>query len=187
MPKAISARIYLLIVVIVGCASLSALSAWYVYNWYTYNYNREIVPAPTSIDDIIRKNPPIETQPTIPEEPTLPSEEIPEKKPIFPQELNLDAPFYSQAPFSNWDFPWQEACEEASILLAANVYWKHNWTRDEFNTQILNMVDWQEEKFGTYLDTTVAQTAQIVNEYLKLETLTHENPTYDDVVEILNK
>lgn len=119
--------------------------------------------------------------------PSTPTAETPVEKTDFPNELNLDAPFYSQAPNGDWSFPWQEACEEASTLLAANVYWKHNWSRDEFNTEILKMVDWEKEKFGTYLDTTVAQTAEILHEYLKLETITHENPTYDDVVKILNK
>lgn len=102
-------------------------------------------------------------------------------------ELNLEAPFYTQAPYSNWGYPWQEACEEASMLLAANVYWKHNWTREEFNDQILKMVEWEKEKFGTYLDTTVSQNAKILSDYLDLKSVTHENPTLDDVKNILNK
>ena len=46
----------------------------------------------------------------------------------IPKTLNLDLPFYTQAPHANWDYPWQEACEEASILLVANSY--NNWNLD---------------------------------------------------------
>src|SRR3989344_4989971 len=33
-------------------------------------------------------------------------------------EVNLPVPFTSQAPHANWDMPYQEACEEASALMA---------------------------------------------------------------------
>ena len=49
---------------------------------------------------------------------------------VLPKELNLAMTFYSQAPFVDWSEPWQNACEEASILLVANTYYKHNWTKE---------------------------------------------------------
>ena len=106
---------------------------------------------------------------------------------VLPEELNLEAPFYSQAPFADWAFPWQEACEEASILLAANVYQDHEWTREEFNEEILKMVDWQEQRFGTYLDTTASQVQEILTDYLHLDSIMHENPTFEDIQKILNE
>jgi len=105
--------------------------------------------------------------------------------PALPAELNLEAPFYSQAPFSNWDYPWQEACEEASVLLVANVYFEHDWTREEFNEQILALVDWENEVFGSYEHTDVDQTVKILEEYLDLETIVHQDPTFEDVQTIL--
>ena len=155
---------------------VAGVMTWFAL--YTYNQKEEAPPS-TPLEDIIKV---AETPPKVDESAT-PTE----TKSTTPTQLNLAAAFYSQAPLGDWNYPWQEACEEASILLAANAYWKHNWTREEFNDEILKMVDWQKEKFGTYLDTTVAQTAQIVNDYLKLKTITHENPTYDDVVKIINK
>ncbi len=165
-------------------ALVVAIGLFIVYN---NHYQKQVVPPATTIEEIIenRREEPIEPVVETTEEPLPPPTPV-EIKPL-PLELNLAAPFYSQAPHGDWSFPWQEACEEASLLLAANVYEKHNWTRDEFNTEILKMVEWQKEKFGTYLDTTVAQTAEIARECLKLETITHENPTYDDVRKILNK
>ena len=31
--------------------------------------------------------------------------------------MNLSVPFTSQAPEQNWDEPWQDACEEAAVLM----------------------------------------------------------------------
>ena len=165
-------------------------SAICVFSLYTFFQNKEKTP-PKSVSDIVEDTPepeqkPIEAEAEDSVKPVV--IETPEPTPVkIPTELNLDAPFYSQAPFSNWDFPWQEACEEASILLAANVYGKHNWTRTEFNDEILKMVEWQKKEFGTYLDTTVAQNAKIFSNYLGIETITHENPSLDEIKSILNK
>lgn len=178
MHKQKNALLPLLIAVIIAIAGVAALSGY-----RSMKYRVEEVPEPTKFQDLKTENPPVETKP----EETKPTS-VEEKPPVpMRKELNLDAPFYSQAPYGNWDFPWQEACEEASILLAANAYFDHNWTRAEFNDQILKMVDWQEERFGTYLDTTVAETAEILTDYLDLQTITHEDPSYEDVVRILNK
>lgn len=105
----------------------------------------------------------------------------------FPAELNLKLPFYSQAPFANWDYPWQEACEEASILLIANGYFGHEWTAVEFNEEILDMVEWQKRRFGDYWHTTMRQTAEILEGHLKLKSVIHEDPSLDDIKLILNK
>jgi len=104
-----------------------------------------------------------------------------------PEELNLAAPFYAQAPFANWDFPWQEACEEASILLAANAYYEYEWTAEEFNQEILDMVDWQNEVFGDYWHTDMEQTARILDEHLGLKSIMHEDPTFEDLKQLLAK
>lgn len=165
-------------------ASLILAGAIIVCILYISLNGKESVPEATPIEEVIKN-----VVEKVPEKTTTPETKTAEKEPskTLPSQLNLDAPFYSQAPLGDWSYPWQEACEEASILLVANVYSKHNWSRDEFNSEILKMVEWEKGKFGTYLDTTVAQTAEILNEYLKLKTITHENPTYDDVVEIINK
>lgn len=105
----------------------------------------------------------------------------------LPKELNFDMPFYSQAPFGNWDYPWQEACEEASILLIANVYQQKNWTAEQFNNEILKLVEWEKKRFGSYEHTDVQQTAAMLKEYFGLKSIIHDNPTFEDVQEVLNK
>lgn len=108
-----------------------------------------------------------------------------ENQNTFPDELNLSVPFYPQAPHANWDYPWEEACEEASVLLVANEYFGHNWSRDQFNEEILKLVEWEKKMFGDYLHTTVDETAQILTDYFDLEVKIHEDPSFDDFRRIL--
>lgn len=105
----------------------------------------------------------------------------------LPAQINLNVPFYPQAPFANWDYPWQEACEEASILLVANIYQNKKWTREQFNDEILKIVEWQKKRFGDYIHTDMQQTKDMLKEYLGLDSVIHENPSYDDIRAILAK
>lgn len=100
--------------------------------------------------------------------------------------LNIEMPFYTQAPYSNWDYPWQEACEEASVLLVANLYNSLNLTKDSFNNGLLELVEWENSYFGDYKHTTVAQTAEMLKIRSNLDGKIHENPTFEDVQEILS-
>jgi hypothetical protein len=129
-----------------------------------------------SVNGTARRKRPVEKTPIVSEVPV---------EPVLPAELNLKLPFYMQAPFANWDYPWQEACEEASILLVANKYFNHNWTAAEFNDQILKMVDWQNERFGDYWHTTMEQTAIMLDEILGLKTVVHKDPSLEDIKRIL--
>jgi hypothetical protein len=36
----------------------------------------------------------------------------------LPAEINLNVPFFPQAPDANWNQPWKDACEESSVVLA---------------------------------------------------------------------
>ena len=84
---------------------------------------------------------------------------------ILPDSINLDVPFYPQAPEADWDLPWQEACEEASITLAYHYFSEEPLTKEQFKKDVLGLVDWQKEKFGDYLHSTVEQTAQMLEGY----------------------
>lgn len=105
----------------------------------------------------------------------------------LPNALNIELPFYSQAPTGNWDYPWQDACEEASVALIANVYLDKNWSREEFNEQLLALVDWQGQNGIDYHDTTLAETAEIMTANYGLEGVIHDNPSFEDIQEILNE
>ena len=63
-----------------------------------------------------------------------------------PALLNLDVPFTSQAPESNWDQPWQDACEEATILMLDAYYKGYNLSPLFAKDELLKMVDWETER-----------------------------------------
>lgn len=105
----------------------------------------------------------------------------------FPETLNIKMPFYTQAPFSNWDYPWQESCEEASVLLVANLYNNLNLDRSGFNNELLRLIDWEKSYFGSYEHTTVAQTTEMLKINYNLDSNIIENPSFEDIESILNK
>lgn len=84
----------------------------------------------------------------------------------LPAGMNLSIPFVSQAPFSDWNLPYQEACEEASVIMVHYYLQNKELTPEIMDREILKLVEWENEKFGDYKHTSVAQTVQILNEYL---------------------
>lgn len=62
----------------------------------------------------------------------------------LPKEINLDVPFTSQAPEKNWGQPWQDACEEAVVLMLDAYYKEYNLSPLFAKDEILKMVDWEE-------------------------------------------
>jgi hypothetical protein len=124
---------------------------------------------------------PVEPEPTVgepaePVEAPLPEPEpTPEPKPEpaptpaptpSASGANLAVPFTSQAPHANWEMPYQEACEEASLMMVhAYLVGAGAFTPNEADRQILAMVAWEEDHFGYYKDTTAEETAEIARAY----------------------
>lgn len=85
----------------------------------------------------------------------------------LPSQVNLDVPFTSQAPFGNWDLPYQEACEEASLLMVDAFY---ETRTDNISPQIAkqvidDMVAYENKTFGDYKHTSAAETAKMAKEF----------------------
>lgn len=77
------------------------------------------------------------------------------------EDILLDIPFVSQAPFEEWNNPvYQDGCEEAAALMA--VYWVLNkdLNKEIAQQEILAISDYEQENFGTYIDTSVYDTTK---------------------------
>ena len=83
----------------------------------------------------------------------------------LPAEINLDIPFASQAPFGNWEMPYQEACEEAAVIMAHYYLTGATLSAEKMNEEILKLVEWEKKTFGFYEDTNGAETARMLTEY----------------------
>ena len=105
--------------------------------------------------------------------------------------VNLAVPFTSQAPHANWSLPYQEACEEASVLMAVDFFddaLVDLSTADAADAAILDLVAFQTERLGKYEDTTAAQTAQFASqkfEHIGFSLL--EQPSVEDLQSELSK
>lgn len=89
--------------------------------------------------------------------------EVPPSPPSLPavDAINLDVPFASQAPFANWVQPYQDACEEATIIMIERYLRGASLTLQEMDTEILRMVDLQQDRYGFFRDSNVAETVRL--------------------------
>jgi len=89
----------------------------------------------------------------------------------LPAEANLDVPFTTQAPYANWDYPYQEACEEASAIMVDAFYRGKTGriSQATADAAILSLVAYEKSTLGFYEDTTAAQTADFIKGYFGYE------------------
>lgn len=105
---------------------------------------------------------------------------VPEE--TVPARFNLAVPFSSQAPTADWAMPYQEACEEVSALMVAKYYAGTaggvlNATQTVADIQ--ELVSWQNDFFGYYMDTTAAETVQILDLFFGITGTVVTNPTVE--------
>lgn len=73
----------------------------------------------------------------------------------------LGVPFLSQAPFGDWQDPrQQDGCEEASVIMAMAWARGRTFNREDGLEKIFVLAAFQEENYGTYHDTSVADTIE---------------------------
>ena len=76
---------------------------------------------------------------------------------------NVNVPFTPQAPSGQWDNPiYQDGCEEAAALMA--VYWAEGKGLDKntAESEIISIADYEEKNYGSYYDTSIEDTAEII-------------------------
>lgn len=133
-------------------------------------------------EPILNDNPASKTPDVVVDEPT--PVVVPPVK--LPEQINLDVPFYAQAPDGNWGMPWQEACEEASLILAYHYAMDIPLTKAKFKEHIWGLVNWQQEKYNDYIHTEVAKMTEMLKGYFKYEDFEIvDNPTVEDIKKAL--
>lgn len=86
----------------------------------------------------------------------------------LPESVLLQVPFTSQAPFKDWSLPYQEACEEASLIMV-NHFWNGESLSPETADQaILELVDWETAN-GFQVDVNAEEMLEIAEEHYALE------------------
>ncbi|MEK7188968.1 MAG: C39 family peptidase [Patescibacteria group bacterium] len=86
----------------------------------------------------------------------------------IPDAYNLEVPFQSQAPHANWELPYQEACEEASLIMAGRFFSGESLSAEEMDSEIKKLVAWEQDTFGYYEDTTAGEVVRMAADYFNL-------------------
>lgn len=187
-------------IIIVGIALIAGATyanRGVIKDWWT-NYNKEDVPAAVSFDDVTEDSGITDdTESTDASEDnknigiteTQNSNENTEndsttQKPeiVIPESLNLAIPFTSQAPHANWELPYQEACEEASMVMAARFLQGRTIDgADDADDAILQLVEHGTTVMGYPIDTTAEETAAILEDFYELDAELIYDFSWDDV------
>lgn len=154
---------------------------------------------PNKVAETPKTNPPLAAKPTPKET------ETPNSKFIIPDSIFLPVPFTPQAPTANWDELHNEACEEASAIMAAE-YFSSSPGKEKIQaganqktaadtlidpktveSEIQKLSDWQQQNFGYHLSINTAETARMIKEVYGLETEIIKNFTADDIKKALSQ
>lgn len=84
-----------------------------------------------------------------------------------PKKVELKVPFLCQAPEANWGQPWQDACEEAAIVIAMHYVNNSALDRESGRREILALVRYEIKKYGGHYDLTAEQSARLMTDYYK--------------------
>lgn len=89
-------------------------------------------------------------------------------EPILPLKSDALVPFASQAPFGDWSMPYQEACEEASMIMVAKYFKNENLDANIMDQEILKLVKWEEDN-DYPIDLTVSEVVEVLDKYFGLK------------------
>ena len=102
----------------------------------------------------------------------------------LPKNLNWPVPFTPQAPTANWDELHNEACEEASSIMAYAYYsgMKDVNLKPEFvEDELAKITEWEKQTFGYYLDIDAEETARLLREFYGLKATVLRGYTEDQL------
>ena len=96
--------------------------------------------------------------------------------------VKIPAPYTSEIPTGTWAPPWNNACEEATIVMVNDYYFGYETLPKKIAADNMNPLFKIENKiFGGNANTDASQTAQLINDYTDSTAVIKENPTIDEI------
>jgi hypothetical protein len=103
----------------------------------------------------------------------------------IPPAAQLDVPFTSQAPFKNWDEPYQNACEEASLLTIIHYVEDRPFTQELADREILDLTA-KTASMGYGISITMQQLADITSVlYPQYRPVLHTNVSVESLQKLI--
>lgn len=160
-----SIAVFLLATAWIGLADRQTLREEYA------RWRRGPVPSAISREELLRRNG-LPTKPAKTENATATKTTgsaraagaAPPPVPARPKSVNLKVAFIPQAPLKNWDEVHEDACEEASMLMAASYLGAGIPLAKpaDMDRAILSIVDYENKTYGDYKSTDAERTADIM-------------------------
>lgn len=167
-----------------------AVTAGALYLFPSREQASELLPTPVAYEPSPLA--PTSSVPTTPAQPTSTKPQTPPTKATsttpapaetIKKEVNLAVPFLSQAPKQNWDMPYQEACEEASMIMASAYYsgTSQAFTPEAGDKAILDLVAYEEQN-GFPVDVNAEEVTRIMSvRFPNVATRILKNPSVQDL------
>lgn len=90
------------------------------------------------------------------------------KEAELPAQFLLSVPFASQAPLGDWSEPYENACEEASIIMVKHYFNSQSLSKDQMKSEVDSSVVWQIDNWGEHLDLSAEKTLELSKNYFNL-------------------
>lgn len=121
------------------------------------------------------------------EEPTREEPEIVAEKPKpLPEKYLLQVQFQSQAPYRNWAQPYQDACEEASIVMVKYFLENKELTTAMMKSEIEESVAWQIANYGGHHDLNAVNTLKLAEQYFDMTGEVISNYSLEDIEQYIS-
>lgn len=106
-----------------------------------------------------------------------------------PLKITADVPFTSQAPQDQWhDDRYQNACEEASVIMAMSWVKGVSLNPEIATKQIAELTKFQQDNYGHHHDRSAEDVTQLIKDYYKYENVEFKtNIGIEDIIEELAK
>lgn len=100
--------------------------------------------------------------------------------------VNWPVPFAMQAPFSNWDMPYQEMCEEAALTLASKYFNDEPLSKQIMDDELTKVREWETENLGGFTDSTVEEIKQMGEAVFNLDIEISEDVSIQNIKDQLD-
>jgi hypothetical protein len=153
---------YILVIIIIIGSGL-----WYQYEVYHPKLIKVDLPAAKQHQEFVEQS--LNEDLLVEEQVTEELPELEEEAEVIKIEeevasINLALPFTRQAPTGNWDQPYQDACEEASLLMVDYYYQsKEMPSPAEVENILTSMVAWQEANWGGHFNLPMARLVDYID------------------------